>query len=35
LELTLPPGLYTLEAFYRSPKDGSEQAIDDHAITVR
>jgi len=34
VELTLPPGGYTLEAFYFSAMDGSEQAMDDHEITV-
>ena len=33
--LTLAPGSYTLEAFYESPDDASEQALDDHDITVR
>lgn len=32
--LTLPPGRYTLEAFYYSPADGSVQGMDDHEITV-
>ena len=34
VELTLPPGRYTLEAFYYSAADGSVQGIDDHEITV-
>jgi hypothetical protein len=34
VELTLPAGRYTLEALYYSPADGSEQAMDDHEITV-
>jgi spore germination protein GerM len=34
VELTLAPGRYTLEALYYSPADGSEQALDDHEITV-
>lgn len=34
VELTLSPGRYTLEALYYSPADGSEQAMDDHDITV-
>jgi hypothetical protein len=33
--LTLPPGRYTLEAFYTSLDDGSVQSLDDHEITVR
>jgi hypothetical protein len=32
--LTLPPGQYTIEAYYVSLKDGTEQALDDHRITV-
>jgi hypothetical protein len=35
VELTLPPGSYTLEAYFESLQDGSEQGLDDHAITVR
>jgi len=35
LQLTVPPGRYTVEAFYVSARDGSEQAMDDHGITVR
>jgi hypothetical protein len=34
VDLTLPPGRYTLEAFYLSAMDGSVQAMDDHDITV-
>ena len=34
--ITLPPGRYTLQAFYFSAADGgSIQAMDDHEITVR
>jgi hypothetical protein len=32
--LTLPPGSYTVEAYYLSPQDGSEQGLDDHTFTV-
>jgi hypothetical protein len=32
--LTLPPGQYTIEAFYVSARDGSEQGLDGHVITV-
>ena len=35
VDLTLPPGSYTLEAYFESLQDGSEQGLDDHAITVR
>jgi len=35
VQLTLPPGGYTLEAYFESLDDGSEQALDDHAVTVR
>jgi hypothetical protein len=35
LEVTLPPGDYTVQAYYLSANDGSEQAMDDHTITVR
>ena len=34
VSVTLPPGRYTLQAFYVSAQDGSEQSLDDHAITV-
>jgi hypothetical protein len=33
--VTLPPGSYTLRAFFHSAEDGSVQATDDHDITVR
>ena len=32
--LTLPPGRYTVEAFYVSPADGSVQGVDDHEFSV-
>lgn len=35
VSVTLPPGRYTLEAFFVSAADGSEQASDNHTITVR
>jgi hypothetical protein len=35
LQVTAPPGRYTVEAFYVSARDGSEQGMDDHSITVR
>jgi len=35
VSLTLPPGSYTLEAYAISPRDGTEQSLDDHPITVR
>jgi hypothetical protein len=35
IPMTLEPGLYTLEAFYVSVNDSSEQALDGHRITVR
>jgi hypothetical protein len=35
LQLTLPPGRYTVEAFYLSAQDGGVQGLDDHNITVR
>jgi hypothetical protein len=34
VDLQLAPGRYTIEAFYHSPQDGSEQGMDDHTITV-
>jgi hypothetical protein len=34
VSLTLPPGTYTLEAYYVSQADGSERGLDDHTITV-
>jgi hypothetical protein len=34
LPLTLAPGRYTIEVFYESPQDSSEQGLDDHDITV-
>jgi hypothetical protein len=34
LSLTLPPGTYTLEAYFVSQADGSERGLDDHTITV-
>jgi hypothetical protein len=34
-KLTLPPGKYTIESYYLSAKDGSEQGLDGHKITVR
>ncbi len=34
VDLTLPPGRYTVEAFYYSAMDSSVQAMDDHEITV-
>ena len=33
--LTLPPGEYTIEAYFLSEPDGQEQGVDDHQITVR
>jgi hypothetical protein len=33
--LSLPPGRYTIEAFFVSLKDGTVQGLDDHTITVR
>jgi hypothetical protein len=33
--MTLLPGEYTVEAYYASLRDGSEQALDGHRITVR
>ena len=33
--LTLPPGVYTVETYAVSQKDGSEQGLDGHRITVR
>jgi Sporulation and spore germination/Immunoglobulin-like domain of bacterial spore germination len=35
VSVTLPPGRYTLETFTISATDGSEQAHDNHTITVR
>jgi hypothetical protein len=35
VDLTLPPGSYTLEVYFESLRDGSELGLDDHAITVR
>jgi hypothetical protein len=35
LAVTVPPGRYTVEAFFVSARDGSEQGMDDHDITVR
>jgi Immunoglobulin-like domain of bacterial spore germination/Sporulation and spore germination len=32
--ITLAPGRYTIEVFFGSPADGSEQGLDDHEITV-
>lgn len=32
--LTLPPGRYTLEAYFVSLRDGAERALDGHTITV-
>jgi hypothetical protein len=34
LPLTLAPGRYTIEVFFESPQDGSEQGLDNHEITV-
>jgi hypothetical protein len=34
VDVDLPPGRYTLEAFYRSSIDGSIKGMDDHEITV-
>jgi hypothetical protein len=34
VQLTLAPGSYTLEVYFVSQRDGSEQGLDDHAITV-
>jgi hypothetical protein len=33
--LNLPAGRYTFEAFFVSVKDGTEQGLDDHMVTVR
>jgi hypothetical protein len=33
-QLTLAPGRYTIEAYEISARDGSEQHLDDHAVTV-
>ncbi len=35
LQLTLPSGRYTVEAFFLSARDGSVQGMDDHSITVK
>jgi hypothetical protein len=35
LNLTLPSGRYTVEAYFVSQRDGSEQGLDGHAVTVR
>ena len=32
--VTLPPGRYTVEAYYVSEQDGSERGLDGHDITV-
>jgi hypothetical protein len=32
--VTLEPGTYTVQAFYLSAQDGSEQGMDDHTFTV-
>jgi hypothetical protein len=34
VSLPLPPGTYTIEAYFLSAKDGSEQGLDDHSFTV-
>jgi hypothetical protein len=34
-KLTLPPGKYTIESYFISAKDGTEQGLDGHKITVR
>jgi hypothetical protein len=34
VSLTLDPGRYTIEAYFRSTVDGSEQFVDDHEFTV-
>jgi hypothetical protein len=34
VSLTLPPGTYTIEAYFLSAKDGTEQGLDDHSFTV-
>jgi hypothetical protein len=34
VSVTLPPGRYTVQAFYISAADSSEQSLDDHIITV-
>ncbi len=34
VELTVPPGQYTVEAYYFSANDGSIQGMDDHDVTV-
>ena len=34
LAITLAPGRYTIEVFFESPQDGSEQGLDDHDFTV-
>jgi hypothetical protein len=35
LKLTLAPGRYTVETYFLSAKDGSEQGLDGHRVTVR
>ncbi len=35
LSLTLPPGRYTVQAYTLSIRDGSEQALDSHPVTIR
>ena len=34
-KLTLAPGRYTVETYFLSAKDGSEQGLDGHRVTVR
>jgi hypothetical protein len=34
VSLTLPPGSYTVQVYYLSPKDGTEQGLDDHSFSV-
>lgn len=34
LKLTLPAGRYTIETYFRSAKDGTEQGLDGHRVTV-
>jgi hypothetical protein len=35
LKLTLAPGRYTIETYFLSAKDGTEQGLDGHRVTVR
>jgi hypothetical protein len=34
LKLTLAPGRYTIETYFLSAKDGTEQGLDGHRVTV-